>query len=88
MRERTGLSDAQTDRAAWTVVGDVRVGGAKAIGLALAVAWNTRLPMLPWRIPGAPWLLDRAYELVARNRHSLPGDTPWCDAHPDDCIGE
>jgi predicted DCC family thiol-disulfide oxidoreductase YuxK len=63
----------------------VAVGGARAIALAIAVAWQRRFPLWPWRIPGAPWLLDRLYGVVARLRHRLPGTTPWCAAHPDEC---
>lgn len=85
MHERTGLSSDQTERAAWTVIGDVRAGGARAVALMLAVAWNTGLPMRPWKVPGIPWLLDRIYEVIARNRHGLPGETPWCVAHPGAC---
>lgn len=83
--ERTGLSAAQTERAAWTVAGDVRVGGPRAVALMLAVAWDTRIVLLPFKVPGAPWLLDRLYEVIARNRTRLPGQTPWCVEHADEC---
>lgn len=70
----------------WTVADDgTSVGGARAIALMIAVAWQTRLPLLLWRIPGAPWTLDRVYEFVARHRHRLPGRTPWCAAHEGAC---
>jgi len=86
VHERTGLTTEQTDRAAWTVAGDdVMAGGPRGVALMLAVAWNSRLPMLPFRIPGVPWLLDRLYEWIARNRRRFPGETPWCEAHPDEC---
>ena len=85
VRGRTSLSESQTDRAVWTVIDDVSVGGARAVALFLAVAWNTRLPLMPWRVPALPWMLDRAYEFVARNRHRIPGDTPWCVTHPEQC---
>jgi len=83
--DRTGLTREQTDAAAWTVADDIRVGGPRAIGLALAVAWNSRLPMLPFRIPGVGWILDRVYEQIAAHRGRLPGETPWCLAHPGEC---
>lgn len=85
MRERTGLTEQQTDRAAWTVDGEVRVGGPRAVGLFAAVAWNTSLPLLIWRLPLVPWLLDRIYEWIARHRGSFPGQTPWCVEHQDAC---
>ena len=78
--------------AAWTVAGDgpdepgrVKVGGARAIALALAVARGRAWPTWPWKVPGAPWVLDRAYALVAHNRHRLPGVTPWCVEHDGAC---
>lgn len=85
VRERTGLSHEQTDRAAWAVADGVQAGGPSAVALFLAVAWNSRIPMLPWRMPGMPWVLGRLYELIANNRRHLPGATPWCVAHPDAC---
>ena len=89
VRERTGLTAEQTDRAAWTVVDDdTRVGGPKAVALMLATAWGTRIPMLPFRVPGLTWTLERVYEQIAANRGRLPGETPWCVAHPDACTPE
>lgn len=85
VRERTGLSPAQTERAAWTVAEGVCVGGPRAVALFVAVAWDSRLPLVVWRLPGVPWLLDRIYEWVARNRHRFPGRTPWCVTHPEAC---
>ena len=85
VRERTHLTDDQTERAAWTVAGDVRAGGPRGVALFLAVAWGSTLPLLPWRIPLVPVVLDRLYEVIARNRARFPGETPWCLAHPDAC---
>jgi predicted DCC family thiol-disulfide oxidoreductase YuxK len=82
---RCGLSRAETDAAAWAVAEGVRVGGARAIGLALAVARGSRWPVLPWSVPGMPWVLDRAYAFVADHRHWFPGDVPWCEARPGEC---
>jgi predicted DCC family thiol-disulfide oxidoreductase YuxK len=82
----TRVSEAEGHRAAWTVAdGGVKVGGARAIALALAVGRQARWPVLPWKVPGASWLLDRAYALVAANRHRLPGERPWCLEHPAGC---
>ena len=87
--DRTGLTIEQTATAAWTVAqhdgGNVVVGGARAIALAIAVGRNARWPTAPWRVPGFGWLADRLYLLVARYRYRLPGQTPWCVAHPDEC---
>jgi predicted DCC family thiol-disulfide oxidoreductase YuxK len=85
-RDLTGLTEQQTDAAAWTVTPEgVAVGGARAVALYTAVAWNSKLPLLPWKVPGVPWLLDRLYELIARNRHRLPGMSPWCSEHDGEC---
>lgn len=86
VRGRTQLTDDQIDCAAWTVSGDVRVGGPRGVALMLAIAWGTKLPLLPWKLPLVPAALDRIYEVIARNRSRLPGETPWCVAHPDDCV--
>lgn len=85
-RQSTWVSEEQAEVAAWTVAeGGVKVGGARAIGLALAVGRQARWPVWPWKVPGAPWLLDQAYALVAANRHRLPGERPWCLEHAGGC---
>lgn len=80
--DRTGLTPHQVAAAAWCVAPGVQVGGARAIALGLAVAWQHRLPLVPWLVPGVPALLDVVYTAVARHRHRLPGTTPWCVANP------
>lgn len=94
--ERTTVSAHEGASAAWAVAADgsgeitMKVGGARSVGVALAVARGARWPLIAWRAPlrllGAPWLLDRLYGLVATNRRRLPGDTPWCVEHPDGCF--
>ena len=90
------ISDTEAAAAAWVVspgstagTPQVKVGGARAIGLAIAVGRDARWPTLPWKLPfrliGLPWVLDRLYELVARYRNRLPGETPWCVEHPGEC---
>lgn len=86
-RRAAGLSDTEADAAAWCVAPGVRVGGAAAIALAVAVALGSRVPLWPWRVPGLGALLERAYDVVARNRGRLPGVTPWCAEHPGECDG-
>jgi predicted DCC family thiol-disulfide oxidoreductase YuxK len=73
--------------AAWAVTDDgTKVGGARAIALALATGRSARWPTWVWKVPGAPWFLDQVYGMVAGNRHRLPGTSPWCIEHPDDCL--
>lgn len=38
-----------------------------------------------YRLPGVRWAQDRLYRWVAENRYRLPGVTPWCQRHPEDC---
>lgn len=84
--EMTGVSAEDAARSAWTVTPDgQRASGAAAIALAIAVATQTRLPLLPWRVPGLPALLEQAYNWIARNRRRFRGDRPWCARHPDAC---
>jgi predicted DCC family thiol-disulfide oxidoreductase YuxK len=84
--ERTGVTLDEAEMAAWAVGDDgSKVGGARGVALALAVGRDSVLPTLPWKVPGMPWVLDRVYETVARNRRRLPGDTPWCVVHDGEC---
>ena len=84
--EAHGLTVADCERAAWTVTPDGRrYPGAAAISVALAIALGTRLPWVLYRLPGLHQLQDLVYAVVARNRTRLPGDTPYCEQHPNEC---
>ncbi len=50
-----------------------------------AVVLLIRLPLTFYRLPGVGWLQERLYNLVAANRHRLPGDTPYCKRRPEEC---
>ncbi len=81
-----GLSLEQCEEAAWAVTQDGRrYRGAAAVNASLAVALGVRLPLSFYELPGIGWLQERVYDLVAANRHRLPGDAPYCDQHPDQC---
>jgi predicted DCC family thiol-disulfide oxidoreductase YuxK len=81
-----GLTIAQCEAAAWAITPDQqRYPAAAAVNLTLAVAVRTRLPLWLYAIPGVRQLQDSAYAWVARNRSRLPGDTPYCEQHPDQC---
>ena len=87
MADRTGIAADEAEAAAWVVADDgTKVGGARAIALALASGRSARWLTWPWKAPGAAWLLDQVYGMVARNRHRLPGASPWCIEHSDDCV--
>lgn len=86
VRERFALSPAEADDSAWTIGPDgERVGGARAIALAVAVAIGNRATYVPWHIPGGMWVMGKSYRFVANRRTRLPGVTPWCDQHPGAC---
>jgi predicted DCC family thiol-disulfide oxidoreductase YuxK len=84
--ERTGLSREEATAAAWTIADGTKVGGPRAVALMLAVAWQSRVPLLPFRVPGVGRLLDAVYTLIATNRHRFPGTTPWCVEHGGECV--
>lgn len=73
VRERYGLTQEDTDRAAWAIEpGGGRHRGAAAINRALAEvpgAWP-RIAAL-YRAPGLRQLEDGGYAVVARTRHWL-----------------
>lgn len=84
--ELTGVTSEQAARSAWTITTDGRrASGAAAIALAIAVASQNRAPLLAWRVPGLPALLELMYTTVARNRRRFRGDQPWCAQHPGEC---
>jgi predicted DCC family thiol-disulfide oxidoreductase YuxK len=81
-----GLSVEQCEEAVWAVAPDGRrYRGAEAINASLAVALGVRLPLSLYGLPGVRELQERLYDLVAANRHRLPGDVPYCDQRPDQC---
>lgn len=85
-RTAAGLSVPQCEAAAWAITPDGRrYPGAHAINLAVAVALGLPAPVWLYRVPGVRQLQDSAYAWVARNRHRLPGDTPYCAQHPERC---
>lgn len=85
--EAHGLSVAECEATAWAVAPEARHTGAAAINAVLAAVLGTRLPLLLYATPGVNRLQDSAYAWVARNRHHLPGDEPYCRRHPDECSG-
>lgn len=87
-----GLSMEQCEEAAWAVELRERPGkphhcyrGAAAINASLAVALGVRLPLSFYGLPGVGLLQELLYDLVAANRHRLPGDVPYCKQYPEEC---
>ena len=67
----------------WRGPDSVRLEGAAAVNAALGTAVGTGLPLKLYRHT-AP-VQERLYRLVAENRRRLPGVSPWCVQHPQDC---
>jgi predicted DCC family thiol-disulfide oxidoreductase YuxK len=84
--EAAGLALAECEASAWAYsVGGRRYQGAGAMNAALAVALGTRLPLWLYQAPGLRQLQDWIYRWIAANRHRLPGDSPYCEQHPERC---
>ncbi len=79
-----GLTVEQASESVWWIdsVG-ARLRGAEAIDTALSAALGTRLPLALYRVTRP--VQERAYRWVAANRHRLPGVTPYCETHPQEC---
>jgi predicted DCC family thiol-disulfide oxidoreductase YuxK len=78
-RQRLGLSPDDLSRAAWWVDGSRTWRGHLAIGRALIAAgggWS--LLGRAMFVPPVRQLAALGYQVVARNRHRLPGGTPAC----------
>ncbi len=81
-----GLTVAQCETAAWVVLPDGRRWpAAAAISLTLATALDSEVPLWFYALPGVRHLQEHAYRWVAANRSRFPGDTPYCQQHPEEC---
>ncbi|HEY9416008.1 MAG TPA: DUF393 domain-containing protein [Pseudonocardia sp.] len=67
----------------WRGSDSVRLEGAAAVNAALGTAVGTGLPLAVYRHTSG--IQERLYRLVADNRSRLPGVSPWCADHPEDC---
>lgn len=83
--ERFGISIDELSGSVWWVDGDTRCSGADAVNAALSTLLHTDAPSRIYRLPGVRQAQDAAYRWVTANRHRLPGTTPWCHTHPEDC---
>ena len=84
--ERAGLTVEQCREAAWAIEpGGRQHRGAAAIHAALA--WALGLPVLlrVYELPLIRWIEDAVYAWVAAHRKRLPGVTPYCEEHPEEC---
>src|SRR3954453_8083320 len=84
--EKFGLTVADCEAAAWAIApGFAPQPGAAAVMLTLAVARGSRTPWVIYHLPILQQVQEGIYALVARYRHRLPGDTPYCEQFPDEC---
>lgn len=67
----------------WLGADGQRRSGAAAVNAALSAALGTRLP--GWLHTATHPVQDRIYGWIAANRSRLPGMTPYCTEHPEDC---
>ncbi|MFJ3958297.1 thiol-disulfide oxidoreductase DCC family protein [Arthrobacter sp. NPDC090010] len=79
------LTHEDARSAVWALDGVVRLSGAAAIAAVLDTAVGTRLFGRGYRFPSVARPLEAAYRWVAAHRYRLPGATPWCTEHPQDC---
>ena len=81
-----GVLPADCRRSVWAIASDGRTAqGSDAAFLILAALWSNWWPWRLGTLPGIRQIGQNVYQLVARNRRRLPGDTPWCQQHPEDC---
>ena len=84
---RVPVTREQCAHSAWAVTADgTAYPGAEAVVVTIAT-----LRQWPWVVrfgwlPGVHGVLDLAYAAFSHVRHRLPGDRPYCEAHPDTCL--
>jgi predicted DCC family thiol-disulfide oxidoreductase YuxK len=84
--EAHGLTVAECERAAWGIAPDgTKYRGAGAVDMAVAVALGSSIPYRLYTLPVMRQVQDRVYAWIAMNRGRLPGDTPYCEQHPEEC---
>jgi len=82
----SGVTPTLCLRAVWAVAEDgTTASGPDAVMLIISVLLNNRWPYRLGRIPGIRHALKFGYEWVADNRRKFPGETPWCEQHPEEC---
>jgi len=83
--EAFGLTVADCEIAAWAIApGMAPQPGAAAVMLTLAVARGSRVPWVIYHLPILQQVQEGIYALVARYRHRLPGDIPYCEQFPEE----
>jgi predicted DCC family thiol-disulfide oxidoreductase YuxK len=84
--DRHGLTVSQCEGSVWAITPDgATFHAAAAANLTAAVALGVPLPLWLYAIPGVEMVQEAAYRFIARTRSLLPGDTPYCEQHPEEC---
>ncbi|GFG75870.1 thiol-disulfide oxidoreductase DCC family protein [Mycobacterium botniense] len=84
--EQLGIPPSRLlESARWLDPSGAVYSGAEAANAALSAALGIRVPLIVYRFPGVRWIEDAIYHWVATHRDRLPGTTPYCQAHPDEC---
>ena len=84
--ERHGLTVSQCEGSVWAITPDgANFHAAAAANLTAAVALGVPFPLWLYALPGVEALQEAVYQLIARNRSHIPGDTPYCEQHPEEC---
>lgn len=72
-------TEQATDAVQWVQIDGTVRSGHKAIAAMLAISGPvSRLAARLLVLPGISWAAAKVYDLVATNRHRLPGGTPAC----------
>lgn len=81
-----GVTPRKCLRSVWAIADDGTIAsGSDAAALILTAMMNNRWPYRIGTLPGIRQVLQFGYGIIAKNRRKLPGDTPWCQQHPDEC---
>jgi predicted DCC family thiol-disulfide oxidoreductase YuxK len=77
--DKSRLSQADFQRAAWWIEGDRRQEGSLAVAAALIAAGGwLRIAGRILLLPPVSWVAPLGYRIVAKYRYRLPGGTPAC----------
>ena len=85
--ESHGLTVAQCEQSIWAITPDgFPYSAAAAANLTIATALGSAVPLWLYAIPLVTALQERAYHLVADIRSHIPGDRPYCEQYPAECV--
>lgn len=81
-----GITRADCEKAVWIIAPDGHAEqGSRAAVRMLAAMLNHRWPNTVFNLPGVAQVMNAVYKGIASHRSGFPGETPWCQQHPEDC---